>query len=193
MKKINDFDAIKAIKGGEPMSRVPAGGYVCRIIHAIDVPNQQYLRIELDIADGEYKGTYSDRFTKFGGNWGCVRICSYKEKALPMFKGFITAVEESNDRYKFDFNEKTLEGKLVGVLMGEEEYVTKDGEIKVNTKPQFFRSVQTIRSGDFQIPERKNVTPETIDKSSVPVINLSKPEKIDMDTLPTIDPEDVPF
>ncbi|MBR2592878.1 MAG: hypothetical protein IKD62_07940 [Oscillospiraceae bacterium] len=193
MKKINDFDAIKAIKGGEPMSRVPAGGYVCRIIHAIDVPNQQYLRIELDIADGEYKGTYSDRFTKFGGNWGCVRICSYKEKALPMFKGFITAVEESNDRYKFDFNEKTLEGKLVGVLMGEEEYVTKDGEIKVNTKPQFFRSVQTIRSGDFQIPERKNVTPETIAKSSVPVINLSKPEKIDMDTLPTIDPEDVPF
>ena len=190
MKKINDFDSIKPVKGGEPMGRVPAGGYVCRIIHAIDVPEKQYLRIELDISEGEHKGIYSDRFSKFGGNWGCVRICSYKEKALPMFKGFVTAVEESNDHYKFDFDEKTLEGKYVGVLMGEEEYINSDGEVKTNTKPQFFRSVQAIRSGDFQIPEPKRISQGS---GSVPVINLSKPTNVDINSLPTIDPEDVPF
>ena len=190
MKKIENFDAVKAIKGGEPMSRVPAGGYVCRIIHAIDNAEKQYLRIELDIAEGDYKGTYSDKYTKFGGNWGCVRIASYKERALPMFKGFVTAVEESNDRYKFDFDEKTLEGKLVGVLMGEEEYISTDGEVRTNTKPQFFRSVQAIRSGDFQIPEPKRISGGS---GSVPVINLSKPANVDIDSLPTIDPDDVPF
>lgn len=175
LKPIN-WDSTKAIKGGESMARVPAGGYVCRIMHVFDMQDKQYLKIELDIAEGEYKGVYSDRYAKFGGNWPCSRISSYKDKALGMFKGFITSVEESNDRYQFNFDEQTLVGKMVGVVFGDEEYLTDQGEMKTICKPQFFRSVSAIRSGDFEIPQLKKVATSNLPTSSS--INDPKPQDI---------------
>lgn len=197
MYKPINWDSTKAIKGGEPMSKVPAGGYICKIIHVYDVADKQYLKVELDIMEGEYKGIFSDRYAKFGGNWPCFRICSYKDKAVGMFKGFITSVEESNDHYQFDFNEQTLVNKLVGVLFGEEEFITNDGEVKVNCKPQFFRSVAAIRSGDYEIPQIKRINPTT--NNVIPVYKVPKrgtPEDI---PYPAVDPfaqsttDEVPF
>jgi len=193
LKPIN-WDNTKAVKGGESMARIPAGGYVCKIIHVNDVADKQYLKIDLDIVEGEYKGVFSDRYTRFGGNWPCFRICSYKDKAVGMFKGFITSVEESNDHFQFNFDEQTLVNKMVGVLFGEEEYISNDGEIRTNCKPQFFRSVAAIRSGDFEVPAPKKLDPS----KGVPVIRVPKAAAVDVpypaeDPFAQHDNDDIPF
>lgn len=156
LKPIN-WGSVQAVNGGEGFQKLPAGGYVCRIQNVIDVPDKEYLVIDLDIAEGEFKGHFENQYVRFGGNWKCKKYQSYKEKALPMFKGFTTSVEESNDRYIWDFDENKLKGKLVGVLFGDEEYMTDSGDIRVIAKPQFFRSVKTIRDGDFTTPSIKRL------------------------------------
>ena len=43
------------------------------------------------------------------------------------FKGFITAVEESNPTFKWDWNEQKLKGQRIGVVLREEEYIPQQG------------------------------------------------------------------
>ena len=84
-------------------------------------------------------------------------IRSYKESALGFFKGFISAVEQSNPGFKWDFDERKLVGKTIGVVLGDEEYRKKDGSI--GTRPVFdkVRSAETIRGGHFDIPPLKKL------------------------------------
>ena len=99
----------------------------------------------------------NDRFDKWHGNF----IKSYKEKALPFFKAFITAVEESNSGYRFDDNEETLKGKLVGLVIGQEEYRKLDGTIGKRWYINQVRSIQAIKSGKFAVPEFKKLKDES--------------------------------
>ena len=156
LKPIN-WGNVKGVNGGEGFQKLPAGGYVCKIQNVVDVPDKEYLVIDLDIAEGEYKGYFENQYVRFGGNWKCKKYQSYRERALPIFKGFTTSVEESNDRYLWDFDETKLKGKLVGVIFGEEEYLTDSGDIKIVVKPQHFRSVKTIREGDYAVPAIKRL------------------------------------
>ena len=140
--------------------QMKAGGYICRIVDVSDVPDKEYLKISYDIAEGELKGYYqglNDRFDKWHGNF----IKSYKETALPFFKAFITAVEESNSGYRFDDNEETLKGKLVGLVIGQEEYRKLDGTIGKRWYINQVRSIQAIKSGKFAVPEFKKLKDES--------------------------------
>ena len=44
-----------------------------------------------------------------------------------MFKGFIKSVEESNPGYVWNWDESTLKGKKVGLILQEEEFVPTGG------------------------------------------------------------------
>ena len=87
--------------------------------------------------------------------WGGTFFRSYKEKALTMFKGFLTAVKESNPGFIFNNEEKRLEGQLVGLVLGEEEYRKNDGSDGTRLYVAAVRSVDKIRSGDFTVPPKK--------------------------------------
>lgn len=139
--------------------RLPAGGYVCRIEDVQDNPDKEYLYIEFDIAEGEYKGYYSQLASSFGF-WGGRFYRSYKDKALGMFKGFLLAVEESNDGYKFNNDESTLVGKLVGLILREEEYIGNDGNIKTRLKVSNVKNADAIRDGKFKVPPLKKLPVE---------------------------------
>lgn len=139
--------------------RLAAGGYVCRIEDVQDNPDKEYLYIEFDIAEGEYKGYYSQLAASFGF-WGGRFYRSYKDKALGMFKGFLLAVEESNDGYKFNNDESTLVGKLVGLILREEEYIGNDGNIKTRLKVSNVKNADAIRDGKFKVPPLKKLPVE---------------------------------
>ena len=146
-------------KTGSDFPNIEPGGYICRIIMVEDVPEKEYLRVDLDVAAGEYKDYYKDLAAR-AGFWGCTQYWSYKEANLPYFKGNIIAVEESNQGYRFsDQSEQDLRGKLVGAVFGEEEYKNKAGEIKRNVKPRFVCSAQKIMDHDYNIPKRKIYDP----------------------------------
>jgi hypothetical protein len=155
MKKVDGYDSATANYGGE-RERLPAGGYICKITRVEDFPDKQYLKIEFDIADGQYKGWYGDIF-KRANFWGGNFIRSYKDSATVFFKGFITAVEESNPNYKWNWQEQTLVGKWIGLVLGYEEYENRNHEIKERIYVAQNRSGKAIKNGDFTVPELKRL------------------------------------
>ena len=89
-----------------------------------------------------------------------MRICkSYKPTALRFFKGFKTAVEMSNRNFVFNNDPQSLVGKYVGLVLGEEEYMGKDGSIKTRLYVAETRSGKSIRDGEYKIPELKKYVP----------------------------------
>ena len=152
MKNVNWDNVQDEIRSPKP------GGYAARITRVEDVENKEYLRIEWEFADGEFKGVNQEVYDAFGF-WPLAFICSYKQKALRFFKGFKTAVECSNPRFIFNNDPQSLVGKFVGVVLGEEEYLSKKGEVKTRLYVAEKRSGKAIRDGDFKIPELKKLAP----------------------------------
>lgn len=154
---------------------LPSGGYVCRIKKAKATNSSEGLpmiEVMADIAEGDFKDyfgkLYRDRMSsdpnaKYPYN-GVFRITAVDAEGNTKknFKSFCTAVEQSNDMTLPRHDEaflKALAGKLVGVLYQREEYEGNDGKNHWSTKPKWYRSVETIRSGKYQKPEDVPLSP----------------------------------
>ena len=104
MREIEGWNLVE--EAGERKS-LPKGIYILKITNVVDNPEREYLEIYSDITDGEFKGYFTGLNANIGRD-ASKEIRSYKSKALPFFKAFITAVEHSNTNYKWDWNEKGL-------------------------------------------------------------------------------------
>jgi hypothetical protein len=186
MKQI-DWSKVEEAK---EFAKLKPGGYVCRITHVQDNPDNEYLLVEYDIAQGEFKDHFKELYAA-KGFWGGRFVKSYKEKAQPFFKAFITAVQNSNSGFVFDNDEKKLVGKFIGLVLGEEGYIGNDGGPKDRLYVKEIRSVDAIKSGDFKVPEYKPY--------SKPIPNIAAPEPSLSDAndgfmpIPEIDGEEMPF
>ena len=159
----------KAYKDAEASTgefkKLPAGGYIAKITAVEDKDDKEYLNVTFDIAEGEFAAFYSDEWAK-AHPYAHSFARSYKEKALGMFKGFLKSVDESNGT-KFEaqaekgFQEQQLVGKLIGVIIGYEEYMSNRGDVRERTTVTGTRSVETIRSGNYKVPELKKLAPDT--------------------------------
>ena len=124
------------VKEAGDFTRPEAGAYICIITKVEDVSAKEYLKVTYDIAQGEFKGYYSEmRRSHSDWLWAGAYTKSYKPTAQPMFKRFCSAVSKSNGNYVFDAgvvnsDEKTLVGKLIGLVFQEEEYYGNDGTLK---------------------------------------------------------------
>ena len=148
------------VKEAGESTRLPAGGYVVKIGFAEDVPEKEYIKIQYDIEGGEFHHYYADRMiANPTWGWGGMMYKSYKPKALGMFKRFCSCVTKSNPGYLFDGNtnsdEKTLTDKLIGLVLGEEEYMGNDGTIKTRLYVVTEKTVEDIRNGNFKLPAKK--------------------------------------
>lgn len=178
----------------------PVGGFICEIKTVEDVPEKEYLRIGYDIAEAvsddqkEFVGMYEKRKKERDFDYPTT-VVSYKENSLPFFKGFITALENSNKGYEWDNDETKFVGKLIGFVIGEEEYEGKDRngapKVKVRTYVAERHSVQAIKEGDFDVPEFKKLTKAPVDRASNPFANNgAAPEKNPFDDIETPSVED---
>lgn len=180
MRKIDNYNEVQASTG--EFARPQAGGYICKIVNVTDVPYDSntgkgdYLKIEYDFTDGELKGYYA-KLNDDWGFWGGSFIRSYKEKALGMFKQFTNCLEQSNPNYNWNWDEQGLNGKLIGLVLGEEEYEKNDGSIGNRLYVKNVKTVEQIQNGDFKVPELKAL-PKKADE----------PEAIEVE-----DFEEVPF
>lgn len=174
MKNIN-WNNVKDV---DDRKRLIAGGYIARITSATDEPAKEYTFIEYDIAEGEFKDYYKELY-EAKNFWGGQTVKSYKEKALPFYKAFLTAIKESNAGFMFNNDERNLVGKVVGIVLGEEEYRKKDGGIGKRLYVNRFTSTDKIRTNDFDIPELKKLNPVTnTDMSFYPVDNAAEDEDL---------------
>lgn len=185
MRQIDNWDDIQ--EATSEFERPTPGGYISRIVSVEDVEDREYLRIEWDFEEGAYKGDNTATFRR-AGFWPLPLIRSYKERALGFFKAFKTSVEASNPRYVFSTqNVHTLEGKLMGVVLGEEEYEKKDGKIGIRVYVYQVRSVEAIRKGDFKVPELKRLDPLRSRNS------FGRPVYSEPNFTPLSDDGDIPF
>ena len=178
----------------------PVGGFICEIKTVEDVPEKEYLRIGYDIAEAlnneqkEFVGMYEKRKKERDFDYPTT-VVSYKENSLPFFKGFVTAIENSNKGYEWDNDETKFVGKLIGFVIGEEEYEGKDRngapKVKVRTYVAERHSVDAIKEGEFDVPEFKKVTKAPVERASNPFANNgAAPEKNPFDDIETPSVED---
>lgn len=143
--------------------RPEAGGYVVRITRAINNPKNTRIEMEFDIIEGEFAGYYADLKGR-AGFWGGTFSKSYSPKALPFLKSFIELVQKCNPGTTGlvigdfeDIDETKLVGMVIGMVVGEQEYMGNDGKVK--TRLDWYNAdyctPETVRIGDYKIPEFK--------------------------------------
>lgn len=192
--KFKDYDEIQVFEGG---AQLPVGGYELTIVGAKveQFTNCEILKIAFDIVNHEqFSGFYANRFKSAkaqnpDAKWGGVfdvfipkddgsELDGYTKQA---FKRFITSVEKSNEGYVWNWDEKSLKGKAFGGIFGREEFITKEGDRKFAVKCRFPRSIDSIRSGDYMVPEDK-----LLKGLNTATATLDDYEEI-------LDPDDMPF
>lgn len=147
--------------------KLPVGAYVCKIKKA-EVEGNTYgeqLVISYDICEGKYTDFYKKEYlanTFDNKKWkGVLRIWLPKEDGSDKdemtkrtLKGFVTAVEKSNMGFKWNWDERTLVGRQIGVLYRDEEW-EYDGKTGWNARPFRAISAQSVREEDYKIPKEK--------------------------------------
>lgn len=184
MKPISNWENVEEYK---EFKKVEPGGYVIEIISVKHDEMSEWLNLEYDIVEGEFKDYYTERFKK----WNYLRPTfyrSYKESCLRMFKGFVTAVEKSNANYIWYWDENTLVGKKVGIILQEEDYVPSmgphAGEVRTRLIVGKVVEADVIRKGEYKVPE-KRISKEA--KELNERVNLSQTNSLD------IADDDMPF
>lgn len=160
MKPLNLSDVVEA---GD-FNRPSAGAYLCKIVNVTDFDSKEYLNIDYDFAEGEFKDYYKnlmERSNFWGGHW----IRSYKTQALGFFKRMLSAVAKSNPDSGIDYknfnNEKLLINKYIGLVLGEEEYEANDGTIKTRTYVYKEICIDDLRNGNYKVPDKKTIAPQS--------------------------------
>lgn len=147
--------------------KLPLGAYVCTIKQAV-VSSTSYgdqLCILFDISGGEWAGYYQDDFdnnTRKDRKWkGVLRQflprndgSDKDEFSKSLLKSLITAVEESNRGYTWSWDEKSLVGKEVGILMRNEEW-EYDGKHGWAVRPFRAISVDSVEDASYILPKDK--------------------------------------
>lgn len=164
IKKFADYDKTQTYRERE---QLPRGGYVLTILGARVQENQygQSVKIAFDIAEGEYKGFFQRQYdadTREDKKWPGTFLLPVPDDdgserdgwTKRRFRTFTDALEESNDGYRFDWDESKFKGLLVGMVFNYRQYEIND---RVGFAPNPARPVpaQQIREGRFKIPEDK--------------------------------------
>ena len=165
IRKPNNWENVREFTDRE---KLPLGAYVCKVkgvrIDTYDATSAQLI-IQFDIAEGEYANFYKREYDantmankKFKG---VLRVWLPKddgsendEWTKSTFKGMVTAFEKSNPGYVWNWDERSLAGRMVGILFRNEEW---EYEEKTGWTVRPFRaiSIDSVRSGSFTIPKDK--------------------------------------
>ena len=171
MKKYSDVKFERTSGGRETL---PAGGYVCRILKAEETTSstgKPMLKVAFDIADGDFTGYFMNLFNErksyaddpkevkwpfSGTKW--ILLFNNEGKTNRDFKSFCTALEDSGTEvWKGDtFDAKGLKDAQIGIIFRREEHEYQN-VTSWRTVPFGFRSVKTIESGAFNVPEDKPI------------------------------------
>lgn len=175
IKKMSDYDQTSGF-GQSDFRRLPKGGYVCRIIMAEETQSstgKPMLHIAFDIIEGEYTDYFNDvyktrkknntdplktiKWPFEGQKWIMLQDYEDPNKTSRQFKGFCTAVEESGTEI-WNLNGELVIEKLKGAEVGivfqdvESEY---NGKTSWRAEPWGFRSIASIATGDYFVPDDK--------------------------------------
>ena len=163
---------------------LPAGGYIAKIIDVDDRTwsghSEPAHLILMDIAEGEHKGLYkknnaaSDR-DRWLSYWFAEPGKSSPEWLLSKVGGIQTSLMESNDGVNLE-DPHSWKGKLVGVVVGDEEAESNSGTVYTRPYVSYICSTIRIRKGEgqpggYKVPKLKKlerITPRPLTSADIP-------------------------
>lgn len=177
---IRQYNGAKAEKTTSA-APLPAGGYVARIMGAEvkTYSGHDQLIISLDIAEGEHKDHFTKDYranTSEDRKWkGAYRVwipdegSQYFTSQQRTFNNLIYALEASNNGYHFDWDEKKLKGKMLGVLYRDKEWAY-DGRTGWTTECCAVLDVDSIRKNDYKMPKPKPLNKPAVSGNGVELL-----------------------
>lgn len=162
MKKFEGFENIGT------GSQIQPGGYVLKIL---DVSGKTYtwgnvVIVSFDVVEGPQKDFYAKNYAGQTGEdkkWkGTFRVTEPKDdgtdadnKTKWYLKKFTDALEASNPGYKWDWDETKWKDKLIGGIFGQRYFLDNSGSEKMCVEMRFPATIEDIRAGRYEIPEKK--------------------------------------
>lgn len=153
---------VKPEKPATGRETLPAGGYVCQIMSA-RVESGEWgdtLVIAHDVCEGDYKDIFKRDYEnnpREDKKWrGTFRLKLPKDDGTEQdgwkkrsLSNFLWALEQSNPGFAFDWDEKKLKGKKIGLLYRNKEWAYND-RTGWTTEAAGTESVDNIREGKFR-------------------------------------------
>lgn len=163
LKKPTNYDDVQV---NQDYVRLELGGHkgiIKKVEEYTGLTGNTSLKVEVDTdktdKQPEYYQEQYNNNPNMDKKWptGATKYVSLKEEenCVKMLKGFITAVENSNPGFTYNWDKEIdqLNGKKVGLVFGLEEYKDNEGKVKTATKLTQFRSVDKV--DNVQIPRVK--------------------------------------
>lgn len=165
MRAFSGFEAKKASGAREIL---PAGAYVCEIKSArVEEYSGGFssLVLAIEVVEGQYAGFWKrdyDGNDRDDRKWrGTYRVSIPKDDGSEqdnwtkrIFNNFIWAIQDSNPGYFWNWDEKTLKGKKLGVLYRNREWEF-NGNSGWTTEAAGSVSVTDVREGTYRLPKDK--------------------------------------
>ena len=165
IKKFSDYEQTK---GYGDYERLPKGGYVLVIKAAQLMQNSmgEYIKVSADIYEGEYIQFFTRAYKAQQSedkHWTCNYLLNVPNDdgserdgwTKRKFKTFTEALEDSNEGYHFDWDERRFKGLLIGGLFNEREYEGRNGDVRRATNWGGVCAVSKIREGNYKLPADK--------------------------------------
>ena len=161
MKQFNGYDEARKAANFTATEKLPKGAYVCKVLNVKYEDgkdgNSDMLILQIDVTEGEKKDFFKNQYeanTAEDKKWkGVIRIYVPKDDGSEQdqwtqnsFAKWIAAFEESNKGFVWDWDEKKLKNKILGVVYGETGTVIEGKEV-VYTEARFGCSADKVRDG----------------------------------------------
>lgn len=163
------YEGYEGKKSSNYIDLPPVGAYIGEIQASREVEQNGRPVVELfmEITEGEYKNrfheVYENQKERFGDNVkykGIFRLVPYmkgdEDWRRKVFEENLWAVEQSNPGYKWDWDEKKLKGKKVGISIRKRLY-TYNGKDWETTEIGKLESIEEIKVGKVKpLKDRDN-------------------------------------
>lgn len=171
MKQFSKFSTAK-IQTGSIFDPLPKGAYVLTIMRAEEEPNKNgsgsHIKVAFDIAEGEYAGFYKKQLDAQTGedkHWpydGIYNLSVPDDNSpqwmIDKFGTFVAALEDSNDGYHWDWDEKKWTGKVIGGLFRIEQSQAGNGTVYDHTRLMWVRKADDVRNKRYgRLPNDKPI------------------------------------
>jgi hypothetical protein len=144
----------------QEFKQLPKGNYVCKVMNVEETTyksGKRGLKISFDIAEGEYKDFYTKQYqesTKEDKKWSydavyylSIPFDGCESYIIDGWDTFWANIEDSNNGYIWNGDEKALVGKVFGGCFRIEQSEAPNGQIYDHTKLAGTRIAQDIRDG----------------------------------------------
>ena len=201
MQKPKLYDKIEVMEFD--YTKIELGGHKGIIMKAEEYTSPQSgktsLKVYVDTAKDDFQPEYfkeqyknDNRIDKKWSN-SAIKYISLgeEENQVKMLKSFITAYENSNGcQFDWDKDWEQLKGKKIGIVFGQEEYISQDGTTKLATKLNQFRSIDKV--DNIKIPKVKLLDNTYVDYEEYTKSSADKAKDLFGSSV-EVSSEDLPF